>query len=195
MPVIIGGWAVYSYIPKIGSIDIDVVLKKKDIGKLGKFFIEEGYERKEDEQNMYCREIKLHSGKTETIRFDIIEFEHEYPIMRAPKVKIPVRLVKDFSEERNFQGQKIRVPSKELLLVQKVAAYRNREDIARTGHLKLPIGQREWNERKIAKDKEDIRNLVESGIDYDKLENLLEKTGFKKIYLESLKEIGIIKEK
>lgn len=33
-PVIIGGWAVYSYIPKIGSIDIDFVLRKKDMERL-----------------------------------------------------------------------------------------------------------------------------------------------------------------
>lgn len=194
-PVIIGGWAVYAYVPKIGSIDIDVVVKRGGMKRLAGFFAENGYSRKGDEPNIYLREVRLPSGRTETIRFDIIDFGSEYAIMREPKIRIPVRLVGKYSVERSFRGLKIRVPEKELLLVQKAAAYRNREDLARTGQLKLPPGQREWNERKIAKDKTDIRNLIESGIDYGRLEHMLKLTGFRAVYEDLLKEIGLLPKK
>ncbi|MFH1256809.1 MAG: hypothetical protein V1494_05975 [Candidatus Diapherotrites archaeon] len=194
-PVIIGGWAVYAFTPKIGSIDIDIVLKKKDFKKLAVFFSENGYAKKEDEPNIYFKEAMLPSGKTETMRFDLIALESKYAISREPNVSIPIRLVEKHSKEISFERQKIIVPEKELLLIQKVAAYRNREDLARTGHLRLAFGQREWNERKIAKDKEDIKNLIESGIDFEKLEKLLEKTGFKKIYEDALKEIDAFRQK
>lgn len=191
-PVIIGGWAVYAYVPKIGSIDIDVVLKKGELKNISKFFIKNNYTKREDEPNIYLKEAKMSSDKTETIRFDIIDYDKEYAITRAPEVKISVKLVGKHSQELKFEGQIITVPEKELLLIFKVAAYRNREDLARTGQLRLPSGQREWNERKIAKDKEDIRNLVESGVDYDRLMNFLKKLGFEDIYENSLKELGII---
>lgn len=189
-PTIIGGWAVYLYTPKIKSIDIDVVLEKTDMEKISGFFAENNY-AKEDEENVYSREVKQQSGKTETMRFDIIDSKTEYAITRDPRVKIPVRLVENHFEERTLQGQKIRIPEKELLLIQKVAAYRNREDTARTGHLKFPLGQREWIERKIAKDKKDIKNLIESGINREKIEQLLRLTRFKQIYQDSLREMRI----
>lgn len=92
---------------------------------------------------------------------------------------------------QSFEDQKIRLPTKELLLMHKALAYRNREDRVRMGHLRFPRGEKEWFERKIAKDKEDIRNLIESRIDYGKLDKLLKQTKFRKVYEESLNELGI----
>lgn len=184
---VVGGWAVYAYAPKIGSIDIDVVLTKQDEAPTREFLEENGYKPKEDEPTVYLKEI----GKI-TLRFDLIPYDDE---CQARGIQIPWKLLDRHSTEIVFQGQKMRVPTKELLLIQKVTAYRNREDTARLGHLRFPDGEKKYLENKIAKDKKDIKNLIESGASFEKAYEIVNQLGFKTVFDGALKELDIIQTK
>ena len=187
---VIGGWAVYAYAPKTGSIDIDIVIDKRDEPPIKGFFKENGFKRKEDEPNVYFKEITTAAGRTETIHYDVFYSDHVFKIREA---SISFNLLDRYSQEISLEAQPMRVPTKELLLILKVAAYRDREDNARMGHFRRPPGERERLESKIEKDKADIRNLFETAPDQKRINDLLEKTGFKQAYTQSLKELGIIK--
>ncbi|HIH16199.1 MAG TPA: nucleotidyltransferase family protein [Candidatus Diapherotrites archaeon] len=181
---VVGGWAVYAYVPQIGSIDIDVVLTKQDEAPTRGFLEENGYKPKEDEPTVYLQEI----GKI-TLRFDLIPYDSE---CQARGIQIPWNLLDQHSAEVVFQGQKMRVPTKELLLIQKVTAYRSREDMARVGHIRFPNGEKSYLENKIAKDKKDIKNLIDSGANFGKTYEIVDKLGFRTVFDDALKELGII---
>lgn len=184
---VVGGWAVYAYVPEIGSIDIDVVLTKQDDAPTRGFLEENGYKPKEDEPTVYLKEI----GKI-ALRFDLIPHDNE---CQTRGIQIPWKLLDQHSAEIVFQGQKMRVPTKELLLIQKVTAYRNREDTAKLGHLRFPDGEKKYLENKIAKDKKDIKNLVNAGVSFEKVYEIVNGLGFKTVFDGVLKELDLIQTK
>ncbi len=107
-------------------------------------------------------------------------------------IEIPWKLAYEYNIKSEVDGLKMLIPSLELLLVYKVKALRDRTfDLHK--FVKFIKNKKVWTARKefkIQKDKRDILNLIKTGkIDFDKLEEILQKTKFKNNYEETIEEL------
>ncbi|MBS3141733.1 hypothetical protein J4405_06350 [Candidatus Woesearchaeota archaeon] len=133
--ILIGGWAVYLHAHKQKSKDIDIVVGIKELEKLKEYGL-----NKNDN-------LKKYEIKKEEIDIDIYA---EY----YSKLTIPAENIKDYAVK--IEGFK--VASKELLLILKQGAFKNREFSV-----------------KGEKDRIDIISLLFSEIDFDNYCKILKK--------------------
>ena len=208
-PVIIGGWAVYFYNPYFGSVDVDVV------GRSYGGTFEEIIERYERTHGYVFDEVP---GAVETtakkpimskgkvvgeMEIDACSYErpsasrfHEDDSLRLPYAacegrgcKKEVRLTKDYV---------FYVPCKELLLLYKVKAIRDRAYDIRTRGPTLDERRLQWLRGKVVKDGSDMLALLDphvkgaelsGAMSYPKLRCLARKYGVGDVLAEAVSKV------
>ncbi len=194
-PVILGGWAVFAYTKKQKSVDVDVLLKtKKDIELLKPFFAERKFKKDEDLHGNITFELETtkHEYKgiiLESIIFDLMLVDEPNTLHSNKNISIPWELCYEFNEKAKLNGTEILVPTKELLMILKTKALLDREyDKAKLKN----FANKQWLKRKdfkIEKDKQDIKDLFEVGINQTQIESILSKTNFQQPFNETIKKL------
>lgn len=160
--VIIGGWAVYAYNPYLESVDIDVVVKPNDFEQITTLaqeycgWIPEA-ELVDETFSRYSKPIDA-----ERILLDMMSTNFENTFHEDRTKRLPFALC---LQEGNFQRRFIdsiymAVPVKELLLLYKLKAYRDR--LYRLG-TETELEERMRLQTKITKDLSDIISLMDPG--------------------------------
>ncbi len=196
-PIILGGWAVYAYAKTQKSVDVDVLLKnKKDIKLLAPFFEERKFKYEEDRNGniTYELETEKHEYKgiiLENIIFDLMLTSEPNTLHSNKSISVPWELCYKHNQKVKLNGVEILAPTKELLIILKTKALLDRE----YGKEKLKnFVNKQWLKRKdfkIEKDKQDIKDLFDLGINGTQLEEILNKTNFKEEFQEKIKQITI----
>ncbi|MFH1545601.1 MAG: hypothetical protein ABIE23_05980 [archaeon] len=186
-PIIIGGWAVYYYTKGAGSIDIDLVLPTKQVIQVFEKYSKQ-YGFKKDRKAKTRTLFRKETGEKE-IELDIFTLSDKNTLASNKSIEIPWKLADKNSKEWKINKDvTARVPEKEVLLLYKTAALKDRQYKIKTW-ANLSKFSRDRLKAKIEKDKRDIQGLLKLEINQEKLNELLEKTKFKKYYDETLKEI------
>ena len=154
--VLVGGWAVYTYNPYIGSVDIDLVLNARTRGRLFHWLRKErAFElwrspertwkgvRKRTKGGFWIHvdtasraEIYPFEGRTETLNFDIVD---------------------GHTETRRVDSLPVPVPERALLVLFKLKAAFDRSTRLDMGTSDDP----EWERGKLVKDRSDILALID----------------------------------
>lgn len=211
-PVIIEGWAVFFYNPYFGSVDIDVV------GYSYRGAFEEIIERYE---RTHGYELDTTPGAVETTakkpilsrgrlvgQTEIDACGYERPgaskFHEDDSLELPYSACEDRGCKREVSLAKdcvFYVPCKELLLLYKVKARRDRAFDVRTKGPTLSEGRLQWLQGKVVKDGSDILALLDPHAEraklpdimsYPKLRHLARKHGIGKVVAETVK--GVIED-
>jgi len=198
-PIVLGGWAVFAFTKKEQSVDVDVLVKsQKAVEKLKPFFEENDFKLDESNPKAPAFEKMLEAPqvlggiKIESIIFDVITLKEPNVLHENKRIGIPWKLSFQYNKIVSLGEAKMFVPSPELLLAYKAKAFLDRrydkfKFLEHMAHKKVWIARKDF---KIEKDKRDIKNLLATGkINPEKLEQILNKTGFKKLYDGALKDI------
>lgn len=188
-PIIVGGWAVWAYTRYSKSVDIDVILPTTQAvhSLLVPYYKVHNFQSAGFLAKEYFKEIKTNMGK-ERIYIDAASYSNKNRL-KERGIEIPWSLLEKNSREHSFSGAKARIPDPELLLVYKVKALRDRGHELRT--IEETGVRRDFLESKIEKDKNDIKQLLKIKIDQNKLNQLLKRLRFKKIFEETIRELKI----
>lgn len=211
-PVIIGGWAVYFYNPYFGSVDVDVV------GRSYRGAFEEIVERYERSHGyefdttpglveMTARKPILSKGRL-VGQMEIDECSYERPgasrFHEDESLELPYSAIEDRGckkEVRLAKDSVFYVPCKELLLLYKVKARRDRGFDIRSKGAAMGGERLQWLRGKAIKDGSDILALLDprtkgsqlpEAISYPKLRRLARKHGVGKVVEETVK--GVIED-
>lgn len=161
---VIGGWAAWRHHQTLGSRDIDVIFP--DTGIMDAF-LRRYYEKRGFVNTGGFLAKRMRKRVTVTGRADPVEIEIDAAgIDQGPAFKedascnLPFRLLEKHHEVWDLDGPATKIPTRELLLLQKVKAHRDRSwDLARETD---PI-QVAWLKSKIWKDGHDITGIASSG--------------------------------
>ncbi len=194
-PIILGGWAVYAFTKKQKSVDVDVLLKdKKDIELIKPFFLEKKFVLEEDSKGNVTFELETqkheYKGITlESIIFDIMLINEPNALHSNKNISVPWQLCYEFNQKTKLNGIEILAPTKELLVILKTKALLDRE----YDKVKFKsFTNKQWLKRKefkIEKDKQDIKDLFEIGINQKQIEEILQKTNFGQNFYETIKKL------
>lgn len=192
-PYIIGGWAVYAYVKKQKSLDIDVVFEGRagmDLA-MEKYYLENSFVEEElhDQQRHFLKEIPVKGQKIE-IRFDAFCFSDKNMLLENLSVEIPWKLLKSNFETMEINGINAKMPNAELLLMLKAKAFRDRTHFLDLRGIRIDPATRARTKAKLLKDEQDIRNILEiHKIDRQRLSALLEQTKFKRSFSSAIRSI------
>lgn len=160
-PVLVGGWAVYSYNTYSKSQDIDLILSSDDRTSL-RYWLrnERDYSRKRRHRDGWHGATK-DLGELGTIVVDIGSFERRYPLEGRDE-SLDFSLALDHHVTTRIAGTRFRIPTRSLLLLYKAKAawdrtYRLANDIS------PPSPSRD--EAKLVKDRADILALSDPSVD------------------------------
>ncbi len=194
-PIILGGWAVYAFTKKQKSVDVDVLLKdKRDIELIKPFFLERKFVLEKDSQGNVTFELETqkheYKGITlESIIFDIMLITEPNTLHSNKNISVPWQLCYEFNQKTKLNGIEILAPTKELLVILKTKALLDRE----YDKFKFKnFTNKQWLRRKefkIEKDKQDIKDLFEIGINQKQIEEILRKTNFEQNFYETIKKL------
>ena len=164
--IVIGGWAVFSYNPYLGSFDIDCVGPREPFyAQLDLYMASHGYELVKRDQTGLTKFFVKHATKEGTrigdIHIDACSFEDENCFKENVAKKLPYGLCakKDYINRRQIDDTFVWVPLKELLFLYKLKALRDREWTFK--HEKLADEENYYFQGKIAKDKTDLLALLD----------------------------------
>jgi hypothetical protein len=125
----VGGWAVYAYNPYMESIDIDVVVRHKDVLKVTTLAQEKcGWipdtELRDETFSRYAKRI----NHGEKIILDIISsnFENRFHEDRTKLIPYSLCLKNEWHRQKFIDNLFLYVPIKELLFLYKLKAHRDR---------------------------------------------------------------------
>jgi 4-hydroxybenzoate polyprenyltransferase len=183
-PIIVGGWAVWAYTKADYSVDVDLVLEKKEeLEKIRPFFTENGFSEETNGGTSFVKQVSekgIGEFQLQHVIFDVTFYSDKHFLAENKKIEIPWGLLQKNTATMSLEGMPTRMPTIELLLVFKVKALRDREYWRyKLQHFQKNISKKR-KEFKIEKDKRDIRNLVQAGpLNQAKLDEILEKTGFR----------------
>ncbi len=154
--ILIGGWAVHSYNPWYGSIDIDLITNSKTRGSLNDFLVNERkFERRRraDDTKMVCKPIRKYNI---IIDFGTRDQEDRF---EGKECYLDYSLCDGQTEVRRINNKvDFPVPKRTLLLLFKLKAAWDRK--YRVNHNKSH--DIEWERGKITKDFADILALIDS---------------------------------
>ncbi len=198
-PIILGGWAVFALTNVEQSVDVDVLLKNKnDIAKITLFFESNGFKPLKDRtgeisfEKILTQPSQIGGIRIESMIFDILTKNEPNELHENKKTKIPWKLCFEYQANVKIDDLEMIIPSPELLLVYKVKALRDRTNdkykfFHFMQHKKIWLARKDF---KIEKDKRDIKNLISSGkTDFEKLNRILSKTKFQKLYEETIERL------
>ncbi|MDI6902189.1 MAG: hypothetical protein QMC77_00410 [Methanocellales archaeon] len=186
-PIIIGGWAVFSYVPGLGSRDIDIIFPSRESTHrvLLPYYRAAGYKSSGVFTKEFYKEVKTSRG-IERIYLDACSLVDKNILHENADVEIPWELGMKHSKEWKIQDVVARVPLLEVLLLYKVKALADRRYDLRRGAEFSPL-QRAYINSKIWKDEQDIKVLMTCEIKKDFLQSLLDATNFKPYFEKEIK--------
>ena len=156
-PIVIGGWAVYSYARSLGSRDIDIVFPDRiSIDKvLIPYYNVMGYKSEGLFSKSFYKEIETDLGK-EKIILDACSFSDRNILHENKNIEIPWELtVKYYNNWEIENNVNVQIPQKELLMIYKTKALCDRKyDL---NHQSVSLADREYINSKIWKDENDIQ--------------------------------------
>lgn len=191
-PSIIGGWAVYSYAPSLGSRDIDIVFPNRESVEkvLMPYYHMRGYQEEGLFTKQYYREIQTEKGR-EKIMLDACSLADRNILHENKDVEIPWDLTQQYYQEWEIQKDVIvRVPHIELLLLYKMKALCDRRyDLQ---HSTISAINKAYINSKIWKDEHDIRKLSEKNVNGEKIRQIAENTHFQDYYQREGKRLNVL---
>jgi len=209
-PTIIGGWAVYFYNSYYGSLDIDIIgpsMRGQFNSVLDNYVRDYKYTiRQLDDlglQTTAYRDILYNDEKVGAIEIDASTFEekeaikfHEdsskvlpYSLCANDKLRIGVTVEKDCF---------CYIPSKTLLLLYKIKAWRDRAFDIRTKGATMLAERLAWMQGKVAKDQSDIiaildpspsTKVADGTIDTDQLQKICKEYTIDSLVRQDLEEL------
>jgi hypothetical protein len=163
-PIVVGGWAVYFYARSLGSKDIDIILPtRRNIERvMNEWYSLSGYDSIGELERMYFKQVQTERGPIR-IEMDVASYQDRNVFREKPALELPWTLCNRYAVAHRERNVDFRIPSKELLLVQKTKALRDRRH--RLAREVLSDLQREVVISKIWKDEQDIRALERVNVD------------------------------
>jgi len=154
--VMVGGWAVYTYNPYYGSVDIDIVTNNRTKGSIQHYLVESrGYERRRDAASgvrYVCKDFTP-QGVVD-IDFGSREGPNHFEGRRE---ELSLSLLNDHTVFQSLEGQDVPVPTRSFLLLMKIKAAWDRKWRLDNGRSSDPGRER----GKLEKDYSDILALVD----------------------------------
>jgi len=190
-PVVIGGWAVYSYAKSLGSRDIDIVFPDRiSIDKvLIPYYNVMGYKSEGLFSKSFYKEIITKRGN-EKIVLDACSLSDKNILHENKKIEIPWELtVKYYNNWEIEKDVTVQIPQKELLILYKIKALCDRKYDLKNQSMSL--ADKDYINSKIWKDENDIKDLSKYKIDKEKLNFLLEENNFKKYFNREIERLNI----
>jgi hypothetical protein len=190
-PIIIGGWAVYSYVPTIGSRDIDLVFPTNDSADkvLLPYYRMMRYKERGIFSKRFYKEVETKDGKEE-IELDACSLSDKNLLRENKDIEIPWSLSLKYGREWKIEeGAIARIPTIEVLILYKVKALCDRRYDLK--NLELSIVERSYINSKIWKDEHDVKKLVTRKIDMEVLNGLLRDTEFEKYFKREMDRLNI----
>ncbi|MCK4348648.1 MAG: hypothetical protein KAW47_08525, partial [Thermoplasmatales archaeon] len=112
-PVVIGGWAVYSYVQSLGSRDIDIVFPTRESKEkvLLPYYSAMGYKEEGLFSKSFYKEIRTQKG-VEKVMLDACSLSDKNILHEDKNIEIPWRLTVKHYKEWNIQqkGVTLQVP-------------------------------------------------------------------------------------
>lgn len=176
---VIGGWAAWRHHQTLGSRDIDVIFPRHDImdAFLRRYYDKRGFVNTGGFLAKRMRKRVNVPGRADPVEIEIdaASMDQGPPFKEDPKRDLPFTLLLDHHEVWDLDGPTTKIPTRELLLLQKVKAHRDRSfDLARETD---PV-QSAWLRSKIWKDEHDIRGIAATkGIDWPKVRRIATDAG------------------
>ncbi len=119
--VLVGGWAVYTYNPYYGSVDIDLVTNNRTKSSLQQYLVESrGYERRRDDASgirYVCKDFTPHG--VVDIDFGSREGKNHF---EGRSEELPLSLLNDHTVFQSLEGMDVPVPTRSFLLIMKMKA-------------------------------------------------------------------------
>ncbi|MDI6917513.1 MAG: hypothetical protein QMC80_06925 [Thermoplasmatales archaeon] len=117
-PVIIGGWAVFSYVKSMGSRDIDIIFPTRESTDrvLLPYYRAAGYKSSGVFTKQFYKEIKT-GKKIERIYLDAYSLADRNLLHENSEIEIPWSLGMKHSKEWKIKNVVARVPNIEVLLI------------------------------------------------------------------------------
>jgi hypothetical protein len=133
--ILLGGWAVYSYNPYVGSYDIDCLGPTDPFTlQLNIYMKQNGYLLEPESPfgaatECWRKPVVVGNTEIESIYIDACDFAFKNVFKEDPRKEIPYHLCtkKEFLRPRQISGEYFYVPIKELLFLYKAKAARDRE--------------------------------------------------------------------
>ena len=190
-PVVIGGWAVYSYAKSLGSRDIDIVFPDRiSIDKvLIPYYNVMGYKSEGLFSKRFYKEIITKRG-IEKIMLDACSLSDKNILHENKNIEIPWELtVKYYNNWGIEKDVNVQIPQKELLIIYKIKALCDRKYDLK--HQIASLADRDYINSKIWKDENDIKDLSKYKINKEKLNHLLEEYKFQKYFNREKERLNI----
>lgn len=190
-PVVIGGWAVYSYAKSLGSRDIDIVFPDRiSIDKvLIPYYNVMGYKSEGLFSKSFHKEIITKRGK-EKIMLDACSLSDKNILHENKNIEIPWELtIKYYNKWEIEKDVTVQIPQKELLIIYKIKALCDRKYDLK--HQSISLADRDYINSKIWKDENDIKDLSKYKINKEKLNYLLEVYNFQKYFNREKERLNI----
>ncbi|MCI0497194.1 MAG: hypothetical protein L0Z54_02740 [Thermoplasmata archaeon] len=182
--VLIGGWAVYTYNPYYGSLDIDLVTSSRTRSSLTSHLVDARGFRWERYQDGQGKSVAKPVGRG-LLNVDFATRETP-SLYEGTKEDLPFRLLDDNTVRMDMDGIPVPVPTPSLLLLMKMKAAWDR-------NWRLSNGKstdRGWETGKLVKDRADILALLFSqrseGFDLDLIGSEMERHPFLEEMLDAI---------
>lgn len=182
-PIIIGGWAVYFYCPKMGSRDIDVVLPSREMRDriINSYLKNNGYELRPIAfgEAEWVKLLDPEDPTSETY-LDVCTFQDKN-MVKGKEIEVPWIIARDWQTGKDLEGTEIYIPDPEPLFVLKVKAAWDR-------HFKITKeGKNGFLKDKLRKDRYDIISLLsECQLKQDIINEITFKYEFKECFEDAL---------
>ncbi len=188
---LIGGWAAWRYHRGYGSRDIDVIFPNQVIldAFLTEYYRSNGYELTGGLlAPSYRKPVETPKG-IRYIEIDAAHLDGGFPFHEDTKLDLPYRLLERYHQVWRVEGQEVLLPTPELLLLQKVKAYRDRSwDLA---HRDIDVGHATFLRSKIAKDAYDIRGLAPHVAEWPTVTSIATRSACRHLVADTLAALGI----
>jgi hypothetical protein len=164
--IVIGGWAVFSYNPHLGSFDIDCIGPRDPFyAQLDLYMASHGYELVKRDQigltKFFVKRVLEENSYIGDIHIDACSFEDENCFKEDNTKRLPYGLCAktEYVNRREINGSSIWVPKKELLFLYKLKALRDRSWVL--ANEQLDAEEKNYFQGKIDKDKMDLLALLD----------------------------------
>jgi hypothetical protein len=189
---LIGGWAAWRYHRGLGSRDIDVIFPNQSILEafLTEYYLNNGYQRTGGIlTGSYQKPVKTATGWT-YIEIDAAQLDRGAPFHEDPALDLPYRLLEKHHQTWRVGNQEVRMPTPELLLLQKVKAHRDRSwDLE---HSAIDPGRAAFLRSKVAKDAYDIRGIVPFIDDWAAVAGISSERSCRSLISETLTSLAVL---
>jgi hypothetical protein len=188
---LIGGWAAWRYHRGYGSRDIDVIFPNQQIldAFLNEYCRVNEYERTGGLlAPAYRKPVQTPTG-TQYIEIDAAQLDKGPPFHENAEIDIPYRLLERYNQVWRVGSQDVLMPTPELLLLQKVKAYRDRSwDLE---HTAADVRRLAILRSKVAKDAYDIQGIAPHIDHWELVAHIADERGCRQLIAETLLNLNV----